>query len=211
SKTFHLDQRILMTGRKNGLPIDTANVQRATRSVSESVDDLFFNGGFTYGAATVYGYLTHPQRNTIAGGETSDWNLPAITGTKIVDNVISMVDAAFQDNISGPFVLYIPFDYNAKLDADFKADSDMTIRERILKINGVQAIVPTRRLADLNVVLVTMRSDVVDTVVGFRPTPVQWETQAGAVTHFKVMSIIVPRIKQDSDNRSGIVHLTLTA
>ena len=198
-----------MTGRKTGVPIDTANVQRATRSVAESIDELFFSGGFTYGAATVHGYLTHPQRNTIGGGATSDWNLPAITGTDIVANVISMVDAAFQDNIPGPFVLYIPFTYNAKLDEDFKADSDKTIRQRILEISGIQAIIPTRRLPDLNVALVTMRSDVVDAVVGFRPTPVQWETQGGAVTNFKVMSIIVPRIKQDSDNRSGIVHLTL--
>ena len=211
SKTFHLDQRILMTGRKNGLPIDTANVQRATRSVAESVDDLFFNGGFTYGAATVHGYLTHPQRNTIAAGATTDWNLGSVTGSDIVADVISMKDAAFQDNINGPFVLYIPYDYEAKLDEDFKADSDLTIRQRILQITGVQAVVATRRLADLNVALVTMRSDVVDAVVGFRPTPVQWETQGGAVTHFKVMAIIVPRVKQDSDGRSGIVHLTLQA
>ena len=102
SKTFHLDQRILMTGRKNGTPIDTANVQRATRSVAESIDDLFFNGGFTYGAATVYGYVTHPQRNTIAGGAGSDWKLVTVTGADIVADVINMVkDAAFQDNIAG--------------------------------------------------------------------------------------------------------------
>ena len=211
SKTFHLDQRILMTGRKTGVPIDTANVQRATRSVSESIDDMFFNGGFTYGAATVQGYLTHPQRNTITNGTAnSDWSNAGATGTEIVADVIGMVDAAFQDNIPGPFVLYIPYSYNAKLDEDFKADSDKTIRQRILEISGVQAIVPTRRLTTLNVVLTTMRNDVVDAVVGFRPTPIQWETQGGAVTNFKVMSIIVPRIKQDSDNRSGIVHLTLT-
>ena len=53
-----------------------------------------------------------------------------------------------------------------------------------------------------------MTSDVVDMVVAQQPTTVQWETDGGFKLNFKVMAVMIPRIKADADGRSGIVHLS---
>ena len=204
SKGFHLDLRSLSAGRREGEAIDVTAAEKATRQVAESTDDLFINGGFSNAGINVFGYTTHPVRNT--GSLTAAWS--GATGEQIVGDVIAMVDAAFQDNIPGPFNLYVPFNYASALNGDFKADSDKTIRQRILEIEGVSAIRITRRLASTQVLLVSMRRDVVDAVVGFEPTLVQWETMGGMVVHFKVLSILVPRVKQDAEGRSGIVHFS---
>ena len=203
SKGFHLDLRSLSAGRREGEAIDVTNAERASRAVSESVDDLFFNGGFSHAGIDVYGYTTHPQRNTVT---LVDWTLGGTTAEAILADVISIVDAAFQDNVPGPYVLYLPFEVVSRFNEDLKADSDKTLRQRVLEIEGITAIRWTRRLTANEIALVSMRRDVVDAVVGFRPTLVQWETQGGMVVHFKVMAIIVPRVKQDADGRSGIVH-----
>ena len=204
SKGFDLDLRTLSAGRREGEAIDVTNAERASRAVSESIDDLFFNGGFSHAGINVYGYTTHPQRNTFT---ITDWDGVA-TEAQILADVISLVDAAFQDNVAGPYVLYVPFEVVSRFSADLKPESDKTLRQRILEVEGITAIRWSRSLAANEVALVTMRRDVVDAVVGFRPTLVQWETQGGMVVHFKVMSIIVPRVKQDADGRSGIVHGT---
>jgi len=53
-----------------------------------------------------------------------------------------------------------------------------------------------------------LTSDVVKMITGMGPTVVQWETQGGMRVHFKVMSIMVPRIAADHELKSGIVHST---
>lgn len=202
SKGFHLDLRTLEAGRREGEALDVTAAEKCTRKVSENVDDLFANGGFSHGGIEVYGYTNQPQRNT--GTLTAAWDGTA-TGAQIVSDTLSIVDAAYQDNVPGPYVLYIPYNYVSSINDDFKSESDKSIRTRMLEIEGLDAIRPTRRLTD-EVVLVSMRREVVDAVVGFEPTLVQWETMGGMVAHFKVMSILVPRVKRDADGRSGIVH-----
>jgi hypothetical protein len=35
---------------------------------------------------------------------------------------------------------------------------------------------------------------------------VQWDSHGGMVTHFKIIAIMLPRFRNDSENQSGIVH-----
>ena len=71
------------------------------------------------------------------------------------------------------------------------------------KSAGIEDVKPADKLADSNVLLVQMTKSNVDMVIGMQPTTVQWETQGGMMMMFKVMSIMVPRIKLDHGNRSG--------
>jgi hypothetical protein len=58
------------------------------------------------------------------------------------------------------------------------------------------------------VLLVQMTSDVVDLVDGMPIQTVQWDTEGGFIHNYKVMTIQVPRVKSDYNNRSGIVKLS---
>ncbi|KKM81314.1 hypothetical protein LCGC14_1330980 [marine sediment metagenome] len=128
------------------------------------------------------------------------------------DDVLSMVTALVGDNMYGPYWLYVPTDYFVALGDDFKSNSDKTTMQRILEIPGVEQVKASSNLtggASGEVVLVQPTRDVVDLVIGAQPTTVQWETEGGMVSNFKVLSIMIPRIKSDANSQSGIAHYSV--
>lgn len=210
-KDFFINVRALNASRKLGQTLDTTQLEVSTRKVAEFNETVLFNGAtVVHGGASIFGYTTATNRNT--GSLTGDWALIAQTGEIILADTIAMVAAAKADFMFGPFQMYVPTDYDTKLDEDFKANSDKTIRERLLQLNKISSIKESTDLTGAGageVLLVQMTRDVVDMVDGMQPTNLQWETHGGMVFNFKVMSIMVPRIKNDQELRSGIVHFTV--
>lgn len=212
-RDFQLTLRHLEASRRNGIPLDTANIEAATREVVNKLEDILFNGltsnhilGFGSSSAQVYGYTTRTGRNTVT--LTQNWNASGKTGQEILDDVLSMITAAQADRMYGPYMIYVPTSFWVPLSDDFKANSDKTILQRLKEIPGIIDIKPADRLTANNVVMVQMTSDVVDMIDGIQPMVVQWETQGGMVLNFKVMAIMVPRIKIDAEGHCGVVHLS---
>jgi hypothetical protein len=108
--------------------------------------------------------------------------------------------------MNGPWMLYVSLASYVRMLDDFKANCDKSIVGRLLETPGLLGIKGTSQLSGTNVVLVQMTSDVVDLLDGIQPTTVMWETHGGMLLNFKVLAIMVPRIKADGDGRSGIVH-----
>lgn len=203
-KDFHLNLRTLEASRKLGQPLDTTQAQVASRLVAESSEEVLFKGStIKFGGASVYGYTTQPNRNT--GSLTAAWS--SATGAQIIGDVLSMIQMAVDDRMYGPYMLYVPISYWTKLVDDYKAESDRTILERIKAIPNIRDVKPTASLSG-EVVLVNMQSDTVDLVMGQQPTTVMWATEGGFQINFKVLSIIIPRLKTDYEDRSGIVHFS---
>ncbi len=81
-------------------------------------------------------------------------------------------------------------------------------------MEGIKWVKPSAMLTGTNVVLVQMTSDVVDVIDGIQPTTVQWQTEGGFQTKFKVLAIMVPRVKatQTDPNggspQSGVAHFS---
>ena len=53
-----------------------------------------------------------------------------------------------------------------------------------------------------------MSDDVVSMVEGLPIQTLEWDSEGGMVVNFKVMTILVPQIRNDQTLRSGIVHLS---
>lgn len=210
-KDFHINLRTLESSRKLGQPLDTTALEVSTRLVAELNENILFKGNaLTFGGASVTGYTTAANRNT--GSLTGDWALAAQTGEIIIKDILAMITAAHADNMYGPYRLYVPASYWVKLADDYKANSDRTILERIEAIPSITGVRPSDDLLDGGtgeVVLVQFTKDVVDMVVGQQPTVVEWDTDGGFRMMFKVFSILVPRIKNDFNNRSGIAHFSV--
>jgi uncharacterized linocin/CFP29 family protein len=205
-KDFTLNIRHLEASRRSGQPLDTRMAGKAGRVVAEKIEDVLWNGSTALGTNnTIYGYLTAPNRNT---GSATNW-ITSPNGETILSTVLAMIQKAYDDNMYGPFVLYVPLNVNTILGADFKANSDKSILSRLLEIDGLESIRPTRNLSG-SIVLVQMTSDVVQMIDGIQPTMVQWDTHGGMVTNFKIISIMLPRFRNDSEGQSGIVHYTIT-
>lgn len=213
-KSFQVELRRLEASRMFGSSIDVSASEISARLVSEKSETLLFQGasGIQVDGATVYGYTTHPDRTQLQ--LSTNWDDPA-TATEIFDDVQAMLQAARNDRHYGPYMLYIPGAYESVLDEDYVVGTaaqgytsvSRTIRERLLALRGLEDIQVADFLPANNVVLVSLSRDVVDLAIAQDTTTVQWSTNGGMVEEFKVMNVMVPRIKSDYDGRSGIVHL----
>ena len=209
-KDFQINVRNLLATRRGGSRLDVTQAQLAGRLVAESVEKSLYDGlSLTSGGGTVYGLTNYPDRNT---GSISNWALGSTTGETIVGDVLTMMGDLADENMYGPYELHVPIDYWNKLQADFKANSDRTILERILAIQGITAVRQSSFLsggASGEVVLFQATSDVVDIVDGLQPTTVQWDSEGGMIANFKVMAIMVPRIKSDAKGQCGVAHYSV--
>ncbi len=203
-KDFSLNIRHLEASRRSGQPLDTMMATKAGRSVAEKIEDILWNGYAGLGTNNlVYGYTTAAQRNTYT--LTGNWGTTA-TPAQMLADVQAMIKKAFDDHMYGPFMIYCSINAGINLDNDFKANGDKTTRERILQVVGISGIRSTANLADNTVLLVQMTPDVVQMIDGIQPTMVQWDSHGGMVTNFKIIAIMLPRFRNDSENQSGIVH-----
>lgn len=207
---YQISERVLIESRNKGTGLDTLSAERAARRVSEKMEDMLFgeNSILTYGGGTIQTYFSHPDRNIISLGNA--WDDTSKTPDQIIADVLAMKQASLNDKYYGPWMLYIPTGYDTVMDDDYKSTSagmSQTIRERILKINGIQDVKVVDRMPANKVLLVTMQSDVVDLIDGMPIQNVQWDTEGGFIHNFKVMAIQVPRVKSDYNGASGIVVL----
>jgi uncharacterized linocin/CFP29 family protein len=206
-KDFDLSIRTLAASRERGEPLDTTSARFAGRKVAERLEGLLFNGyPGTFGGASLYGYVTHPDRNDSAFGAGGSWSAGAKTGAQILADVLAAIDVLQADKFYGPYVVYTSANTSTKLEEDFKSESDKTIRQRVLEVEGVSAIKVVDQLGADNVVIVQLTRDVAAWVMGEPTQTVQWDIYGGMKIAFKAFAIQVPLIRSDADGRSGVFH-----
>ena len=206
-KDFQYNIRTLTASRNGSTPLDTTTATMAARVVAEKIEEMLFAGvsSYAYGGGTIYGYLDHPQANDVT--LTANWDASGKTGEQILDDVREMKQASIDSHFYGPWVLYVPTSYETVLDDDYKAESDKTIRQRILEIAGITEVKVVDKLTADNVILVQMTSDVVRMVEGLPLTTVEWTEGGGMTTNYKVMTIMVPQIRADQNGNCGVTIL----
>lgn len=204
---YEINTRALEASRRLGNPLDTTDAEMAARKVAEKLEDMLFtNTTYAFGGGTIYSYLNETNRNTVT--LTTNWDASAKTGAQIVTEVLSLKQTAINANHFGPYVLYVPTAYETVLDEDYDTTTPgTTIRERILKIEGIEAVKVIDHLTANNVLLVEMSTNTVRLINGMGIQNVEWTTEGGMVHKFKVMTIQVPQVRADRDGNSGIVHL----
>jgi uncharacterized linocin/CFP29 family protein len=208
-KDFNINIRALAASRRNNHPLDLTQVDLASRIVAEKVESMLFTGGPALGtlAGTVYGYTNAPGRLTASLGH--DWTSGVTTGENMLGDLLGVIEdlQAAPNRMFGPYMVYVPDAAFTNMSADYKANSDRTILERLKAIPGIRDIKPSTNLT-AGIVVVQFTSDIVDMVDGIQPTAVQWESQGGMVQNFKVMCILVPRMKETYTSQSGIAYYT---
>ncbi len=206
---YQLGERLLLESRNRGNGLDTTNAEQAARRVAEKLEDMLFGTASTlvYGGGTIYSYQSFPDKTTV--NLAIDWDASGITAALILADVVAMKNASIADKHYGPWMLYVPTLYDTILDEDYDVagSSLLTIRERIMKIDGIQGIKVVDRLAANKVLLIQMTSDTVDLIDGMPIQNVEWNSEGRFVHHYKVMTIQIPRIKSDYLNQSGIILL----
>ena len=208
---YEIKARVLAASRNRGAPLDTTSAEAATRKVLQKREDMLFtNTTYAFGGGTIFSYVNHGSRNQQVMVEK--WDASGKTGKEILDEVLAMKQLSIAAMHYGPWMLYIPTDYETKLDEDYSAaKGSNTIRERILKIEGIEGIKVIDTLADDQVLLVQMTSDVVRLITGLPVQSVQWGAEGNFISKHKVLTIQVPQVRADQDGNSGVVHLAPAA
>lgn len=206
-KDYDINARALAASRMRGEALDTTSAELATRKVSELLEETLVTGSSSYafGGYTIYGLTDFPYRNSVTLSE--NWDAAGKTGAEIIADVKNMKQASIDDRHYGPWALLVPTAYETVLDGDYDTTRGNTIRERILQISGIERVEVCDKLTANNVILVQLTSDTVRMVEGLDITNVQWDSQGQMVFNFKVMTIQVPQLRADQQNRSGIIHL----
>lgn len=211
---YEIGARELEASRRLGTPLDTTKAEQVARRISEKLERLLFTDTtYTKGGGSIYSYISHPRRNPQT--LTLAWDDTTKTPAQILADVLAMKQKMLDDHFYGPYVIYIPSAYETELDNDFvnsvadvqTSGTSLTIRERLLKIESIEAIKVSDFLPADNVVMVQMTSNVVRLVKGFAMQNVQWKSEGGMVTNYKVMTIQVPQIRATQSGQCGIVHL----
>jgi len=214
---FEINARELAASRRNGSNLDTTDAEMAAFNVATKMESLLFTN-VTYefgqkddrGRNSIYSYLNHPDRikYTLGTSWTSlDFDSQTSTGGQvIVDKVNKMVQALINLHLMGPYTMYIPTTYNEVMNNDFNGYKSITIRERLLKINGLTNIKVIDTLPADNVLIVQMNKRTVRLVKGIPIQTVQWKEEGNFVTKYKVFSINVPQIRSDLNGSCGVLH-----
>lgn len=205
---YEINLRVLEASRSLGNALDTTSAEMAARRILEYQEDMLFtNMTYPFGGGTIYSYVNHPDRNQVA--LAVNWDAAAMTAALILADVQNMKQTSMDNLHYGPWMLYIPSAYETVMDLDYQtgAINGQTIRERLLKIGNLQGIKVIDRMPANEVLLVQMTSNVVRLVSGMSLQNIQWKEEGNFVTKFKVLTIQVPQIRSDYNNKNGIVHM----
>jgi len=210
SKDFTINLRQLEASRGSvtgGMPLDTTLAERAARKVGEMCENMVVNGGPTFGGLHIYGLTTYPQR-VVVNYTNGNW-VSGASPTDMINDVLLMINRAATRRMYGPFKLVLPPNYNEVINSDYSVagGSLMTIRQRILAIEGIVSITISDWVPNNNMFLVQMTQDVIRMVNGVPVQTIQWDDLGGFIKRFKVFAIMVPQFRADAQGRSGIVHM----
>jgi len=207
-KDFFINLRTLAASRASGEPLDTTQVRTAGRVVAEQLEKMLFQGGPTFGGLPIYGYTTHPNRNTSGFGTGGDWGQAAKTGEQILTDTLTLMTGLQADRMYGPYWIYVPTDAGVKLEGDFKANVSQTIRQRLESITGILGVRVADQLPSSSVLMVQATQDVTAWVQGENLQTVQWDEYGGFQVNFKAFAIGVPLVRADVQGRSGVYHMS---
>lgn len=207
-KDFWINLRTLTASRTRGEALDTTMVRMAGRVIAEKQEEMLFLGSKTFGGYPIYGYTTHPQRATVAFSGGLNWGNASKTGEQYLTDVFTMITALETNGYTaGPYWIYTPTDASVRLDADFKANSDRSIRERLLGVDRIAGIGVTDKLPTGNVIMVQATDDVVTLLQGEPLQTIQWDVNGGMQVNFKALQIQVPLIRVNANSKTGLVHM----
>ncbi len=204
-KDFRLNIRHLEASRRLGQSIDVSTAGVAARRVADALEGLVFNGdtGIVVNGNALEGYTTATNRNT--GTASGDWG----TIANIYTDCNSMVQDAEAAYYFGPYTMYVAATQFGQMRAIYTDGSGESAFQRVLRgIPQISTIKPSDTLTAGSVLLIQMSSEVVDLAVAQDISTIEWNTMGGLVRHFKVWAVMAPRVKNDANSASGIVHYT---
>jgi uncharacterized linocin/CFP29 family protein len=199
---YEFDITELEAVQRLGGTLETAYTEEAQRSVAETFENWLVNGAaeFSVDGNTIYGYRTHPSRVAKSG---ASW----ATADGIYTTILGMYTDMLTLHRPGPYGLYLNVAQYGQLHAKEGVDTAFNSLVRIQQsFPSIVSIKPTFAMPAGQAALVELQRRTVDLAIKMDPANVPWEIMGGLAQHVRVIGSIVPRIKADGANQTGVVH-----
>lgn len=242
-KDFIVNTRQVSSSNRAGTGLQMDLIDESVRAVTRKLEHTLFAGDFVMAGTTIKGYVPFAQGLTEAivlddsgtviplparnAGTGKSWHrlvptpaadVPWSSATNdaqdIFKDVNTMVHQSMMQNHYGPWVLYVPAEYDTRLNEDYFVSGtggayspSASIRSRLKMINGLQEVTMSRDLPVNTVALVEMTSSNIELINGMSLSVGDWEAPGSKNWEhlFKAVTITVPFLKADQKNQSGIV------
>jgi hypothetical protein len=205
--SFSFDARTLLAAERVGQPLDTTHIREAALNDNRMIEDqAVFGIEFAVDGDTAPGVLTDPPHLSNFKDNES-WTAAGHSGEDIYDDVRTLIDAAYDLNKTGPFLLAMGHAYGSRLGDDYKANGDKTIGQRIREIeigNGILETLIVPFFPDNAVALIQLTPDVVQVLFGQSPISVPWAIDPWE-TEFIVIACTILMVRQDIKGNTGII------
>lgn len=210
---FQLDIRTMEASRRLGSSLDLTQGAEAAYQVALAWETLLFNGtpalaitDRTNVLNTVYGYTTHPDRNT--GVATGDWGDAANGPLYALNTVQNMKRVLRTDRFYGPYWLYIN-DHNwADIGTVMSALNTRRVLEVLMADPELTLVANSPRLDSGEIVMVDPKPRTVQWVEEAMIRPVEWDEKGGLGSNFRVIGAGAPLIKSTDVGQCGVAHFT---
>lgn len=207
---FRLNQRITALGSNRGASVAQVHTDERTFQVVDKLEDSLTNGGdAVIGGNSMPGYTNFSARQTVT--LSTAW--PSLTNNEdALADVLSMKQALTDNGYDSNYILYIPSNWSTFIEEDFKSNSDRSVRERLMSVDGLTQIKVLPSLADDNALLVQMTPNVVQIAMGQDITSVTWDIHGGLAQRWLILAVMSFALKRADDGTgtlvSGIAHLS---
>ena len=188
--------------QRDGGQLNLAYAEEAERSVAEKFESWLINGApdFSDTGGSIYGYRTHPNRVAKSG---ASW----ATADGIYTTILGMYNDMLALNRPGPYGLYLNVTQYGQMHAKEGVDTAFNSLARIQQsFPQIVSIKPTFAMPAGQAALVELQRRTVDLAIKMDPASVPWEIMGGLRLHVRFLGSIVPRVKADAENKTGVVH-----
>lgn len=172
--------------------------QASVRKISQKLEQVIFG----FDGSPVYGLTNFPSRTqvTFTG---SGW--ASSSGVNILKDVTNMIQAMKDAGYYGKAILYMDSSLWEFLEADYNANIEKSIFDKILAKAEIEAIRPTPYITGNKVCLLPLDPQFVELIVSQKMTFREYPpTQDGIPV--TVFAKINPLLKKLYDNKSAIIH-----
>lgn len=221
---FWFSERRLAISGNGGMPFDLTMAEAGARRIGESIErtTIGTTTGITYGTetagvgthdgtSTVYGYTTHPDIFT-----KTDFTAPTAGGwapDTTYNELLTAISTMKASSVYGPYQIYFSTDWFKYMSRAYSVaggnHSGETLISMLSKLPGVSGVKELEFLTStFTFLIIKMTSEVARAVNGRDITTLQWPSQGGMRTNFKIMAIQVPQIRSSYSNVCGIMKGT---